>query len=200
MKYLILSFLLFAVAPVAIKAQQIDVNEWGAHIADSLQNLNIDTIEYYHEFCGECEVVSKPPSDPPHSHLCQIKGSWMEITNVIIYKQNGRLYSLAFDCNYPPIKKSLNKVESLDYFVSIIPILNKRDKVLRENQKKHLFPEPVIVDGDYQQATLYLHGKKKTVYLHEDYMKKVKPFWLDFELTLVRKIERDTSPKLPTAH
>ena len=200
MKHLILSFLLFIIAPFAIKAQQIDVNEWATHIADSLQNINIDTIEYYHEFCGECEVRSKPPSDTAHSHSCQIKGSWMEFANVIIYNQNGKLYSLTFDCSYPPIKNSLSKGESLNYFISIIPILNKRDKVLREKQKKHLFPEPIIVDGDYEQATLYLHRKRKTVYLHDDDIKKVKPFWLKYELILVRKIELDISPKLPTAH
>ena len=82
----------------------------------------------------------------------------------------------------------------------MIHILNRRNKVLLERQKKHLFNGPIIVDGGYQLATLYIHEKKMTVSLHDDDLQKDKSFWLKNEFELVRKIEDDMKSKLPAAN
>src|ERR1700679_923935 len=80
-------------------AQKINLEKWVAHVVDSLQKNRVDTMVYYHEYCGEC-YITRAFGDTVKHHNCQLENSWVQIENTIIYKQNGGYFSLAFDCNY----------------------------------------------------------------------------------------------------
>jgi hypothetical protein len=89
-------------------SQKVSIQKWVNHAVDSLKKNHVDTIEYYHQYCGEC-IILKPPvnvNNPQEksASYCEDNG-WVQVENVIIYQQNGRHYSLTFDCANPPIKK-----------------------------------------------------------------------------------------------
>lgn len=166
------------------------MDQWVFNIVDSLRQNKVDTIEYYHAYCGECMV------EKPNTSSCYVNTGWTQIQNTIIYKQEGVYYSLTFNCSYPPIKQQLQGVKSLDYFLSITSLLDKRDKyqaVLRKNKK---FNPPVIVDGGYEEAVLYYNGSTKSVYMQEN-QKNDKVwrslFWIDKQTKLLKLMESETS-------
>jgi hypothetical protein len=194
MRYLIQVISLIVIIPFASNAQTVDVNKWATHIVDSLQKNKVDTIEYYHAYCGECEILRKPTDTLP-THQCDV-GDWTEILNDIIYKQGGKSYSLTFNCGYPPIKKELKSVKSLDYFLSIVPILNRRDKYGASMQKKRKFNPMVVVDGGYEKALFYCGKVRQSIFMQED-QKTNKGwrayFWIDKQIKLLALLEAETA-------
>lgn len=119
-------------------AQKISLEKWVERNVDSLNNIGIDTIIYYHDYCGECIVLEKPVNindTTARKHHCEIDNSWTQLANLIIYKQKGANYTLSFDCSYPPLKSTLKTCTSIPYFLTIVPDLNRRDTLQKAVQK-----------------------------------------------------------------
>jgi len=183
------------VASLKASAQKINLEKWVTHVVDSLQKNKADTIEYYHEYCGECDIT-RAFGDTVKHHNCQIENSWVQIENTIIYKQNGEYFSLAFNCNYPPIRKKLSHIKSLEYFVSIVPALNHRDQTLTALRKHNKFAPLESVDGIYKQAFLYWEGIKQSVYLHDEPTSdqtQLSFLWISKEINLFKLIASELS-------
>jgi hypothetical protein len=196
-----LIILLFIISSVTcVDAQKINLEKWVSHTVDSLRNKRVDTIEYYHAWCCECEVTRRPPNftDTSKGHECDVVGSTgcEQISTLLIYKQNHTYYSLPFNCGYPPIKKDLKNIKSLDYFISLIPVLSKRDSYNKEMRRKHKFNPPMVVDGGYEEAILYISGRKRSVYMQDD-QKTTKVwrtyFWIDKQTKLLALLESETT-------
>jgi len=203
MKVRLLNFLLVMLSINYANAQKVDLEKWVSHNVDSLQKIRVDTIEYYHAYCGECIILRKPPilgqpTDTLPTHQCDVGNGWEQRVNDIIYKQKGKYYSLTFNCSYPPIKKELKSANSLKYFLSIVPVLNKRDKHEAAMRKKRKFNPPIIVDGGYEEAFLYCSHIKQHVFMQDD-QKTDKGwrfyFWIDKQTKLLALLESETSSK-----
>ncbi|MBB3055014.1 hypothetical protein [Mucilaginibacter gotjawali] len=138
------------------------------------------------------------PTDTVPTHQCDVGTGWVQRVNAIIYKQNNKYYSSTFNCGYPPIKKKLTNVKSLDYFLSIIPILNKRDQYGAAMRKRHKFNPLISVDGGYEEAFLYCGRIRKSVFMKED-QKTDKEwrryFWIDKQTKLLAMLESETASK-----
>jgi len=197
MKFWSLTLLLIAFGITDNYAQKINLETWTSHIVDSLQKNHIDTIVYYHAYCGECFIARKP-TDTVQPRSCDVGTAWVQIANDIFYKQKGKYFSLTFNCSYPPIKKELKNVKSLDYFLSIVPVLVRRDRYSKEMFKKRKFNPPIVVDGGHEEALLYCGHIKKSVFMQED-QKTDKGwrqyFWIDKQTKLLALLESDISPK-----
>jgi hypothetical protein len=178
-------------------AQKVSIKNWVSHTIDSLKKNQIDTIEYYHAYCGECEILRKPTDTLP-THQCDVGNGWEQRVNDIIYKQKGKYYSLTFNCSYPPIKKELKSANSLTYFLSIVPVLVKRDRYGEAMKKRRKFNPPIMVDGGYEDAFLYCGNIKQHVFMQED-QKTDKAwkayFWIDKQTELLKLLESETSAK-----
>ena len=174
-------------------AQKINLEEWVKHQRDSLTGNGIDTIIYYHQYCGECSVKVKN-DDKPNCEV--IDHSWTLIASSLIYKQNGDAFSLKFNYCKPPIKSKITSCKSIPYFLSIIPTLHKRDEAYAQMRKQDKFFPPVPTDGSYEGATLYCRKKRSSISLNEyqknegyKYWKSY--FWIDKEIRLITLIEQD---------
>ena len=204
MKYwFLLNLLLLILSINYAYSQKVSLDKWVSHTIDSLQKRNIDTIEYYRAYCNECIVSRKPPllgqpTDTLPTHQCDIENGGTERVIDILYKQNNKYYSLTFNCGYPPIKKELKNVKSLDYFLSIVPVLTKRDRYGKAMQKKRKFNPPVMVDGGYEDAFLYCGNIKQHVFMQDD-QKTDKGwrtyFWIDKQTKLLELLESETFTK-----
>ncbi len=196
MKAWFLTFFLISLSINYTYAQKVNLEKWVSHTVDSLQKNHVDTIEYYHTYCHECVILRKPPTDTLPTHQCEDENSSMQVENKIIYRQKNKYYSLTFNCGYPPIKKELENVKSLRYFLSIIPILNKRDKIITARYKKHKFPAPIIVDGRYEEAFIYCNNVRQNVFMHYDkktYKGWSNYLWIDEQIKLLQLINSDIS-------
>ena len=197
MKFWLLLFLPIILNIHFAVAQKISLEKWALHNVDSLHKNHVDTIEYYHAYCGECFISGKPTDTLPR-HQCELENSWVEIENIIIYKQKSKYYSLTFDCNYPPIKKELKGCKSIDYFLSVIPVLNKRDKTITEMYRHNKFLGPIVSDGGYEEVFLYCRSIKQHVDI-QDYQKTDKTwksyFWIDKEIKLLTLVGADLFSK-----
>ncbi|HEY5325357.1 MAG TPA: hypothetical protein VIJ27_00005, partial [Mucilaginibacter sp.] len=200
MKIWPLTFLLIIFCVKYNYAQKLSLVKWVSHTVDSLQTRNIDTIEYYRAYCNECIVSSKPPmlgqpTDTLPTHQCDIENGGTERVIEILYKQNNKYYSLTFNCSYPPIKKELKNVKSIDYFLSIVPILVKRDRYGAAIQTKRKFNPPIMVDGGYEEAFLYCGHIKQRIFMQDD-QKTDKGwryyFWIDKQTKLLSLLESET--------
>jgi len=192
---IILAFLFLRLTPV--DAQKINLEKWVSHTVDSLRKHRVDTIEYYHEYCGGCEIIRKPTDTIP-LHQCETEYSWVQAKNDIIYGQNGKYYLLMFNCGYPPIKREVQIVKSLEYFVSIIPDLDERDKYWAEKRKEHKFAPPITIDGVYEEAILYIGHFKQRVFMQGDQKKDknwLSFFWMDKQIKLLELLESEISSK-----
>jgi hypothetical protein len=174
-------------------AQKINLEKWVKHQRDSLIRNGIDTIIYYHHYCGECSVKVKG-DDKPNCEV--IDNSWTLIESFLIYKQNGNAFAIKFNYCKPPIKTKLISCKSTPYFLSIIPILHKRDKVYAQMRKQVKFFPPIPTDGSYEEATLYCHKSRSNVSLseyqkNEGYKYWKSYFWIDEEIKLITLIEQD---------
>lgn len=200
LKPFIITFVLILLCLNIVYAQKINLEKWVSKTVDSLKKEKIDTIEYYHSYCGECWIIEKPvdKNTKTNKTYCDVGSGWVQIENIIIYKQKNKYYTLSFNCNYPPIKKELASVKSLDYFISIIPILYKGDKTLKHLYQKNKFNPPIAVDGGYEEAYIYWNKKKQSVFLQEDQKtSKVwnKFFWIPKQVQLLKFIKSDIALK-----
>jgi hypothetical protein len=179
-------------------AQKINLEKWVSHQVDSLRHEKVDTIEYFHAYCGECAIVEKPPMLGAPSHNCDVGNGWTQLKTIIIYQQNNHYYSLKFNCGYPPIKDELQNIKSIKYFLSIVPDLIKRDKYENALYKKHKLNPPVTVDGGYEEAVLYIPQVKSSVYMQEN-QKTDKAwrsfFWIGKQTQLLKLLEDETADK-----
>jgi len=203
MKFWALTLLLIIPGVKHSYAQKVSLKDWVSHTVDSLNRKHVDTIEYYHAYCGECEILRKPPmlggpADTLPTHRCDVGNGWVQMVNDVIYKQKGRYYSLTFNCSYPPIKKELQNVKSLDYFLSIVPVLVKRDKYGDAMQKKRHFNPPITVDGGYEEAFLYCGHVRKSIFM-QDGQKTDKGwrtyFWIDKQTKMLAMLESEIGSK-----
>lgn len=152
----------------------------------------IDTIIYYHQFCGECSVIEKRQN----KNCDVLDNSWTLINSYFIYKKAGVSYSLKFNyCNSPIIRK-LDACKSIAYFLSIRQVLQKRDLEFAQMRKKAKFFPPIPTDGGYEETTLY-YGKYIYKVSMSEYQKGEgykywkKYFWTNDEIKLTNLIEQD---------
>ena len=116
--FLTLLFIVFIYNAFAQKENGVE--KLSKYKIDSLQSIHVDTIIHYYAYCGECEISAKPQ--------CYMLSGYTLTENVLIYKQQGKYYTLDFDCNDKPAKRLLNDCKSIPYFISVTPILIARDK------------------------------------------------------------------------
>lgn len=178
------------------------LRDWVKHQKDSLNKNGVDTIIYYHNFCGECSVVKQKAN----FYNCEVyDNGWELVESRFIYKQNGNIFSLKFNyCNLPIITQ-IKDSRSIPYFLSIIPMLKQRDKVDTQRKKLHKFfpPIPTPTDGFYEDTKLYLHKSEIAVslsgYQKEEGYKYYKSFfWIDKEIKLMQLIEQDITQSTNT--
>jgi hypothetical protein len=196
MKLNLISLLLFLLCINYVSAQKVNLKRWVKHTVDSLQKDHVDTILYYHEYCSECDVKSKV-------HHCEIEDvGYEQIENIIIYQKNERFYSLTFDCNYPSIKNELISCKSIPYFISVVPVLNARDRAIKGIYKQHKFLPPIPSDGVYTGATIYCNKVTQGIYMSNE--QKTDPdsykawgqyFWFDKQVKLFELINADLLSK-----
>jgi hypothetical protein len=173
-------------------AQKINLEKWVKHQRDSLIRNGIDTIIYYHHYCGECSLLE----NKDNKHREALDNGWTLIESYFIFKKNGDFFSLTFNYCSPPIISKLDFCKSIPYFLSIIPVLHKRDWVYAQMRKQAKFFPPIPTDGSYEEATIYFRKHSSKVSL-SDYQKKEgykywkKYFWIDKELKIVSLIEED---------
>ena len=162
----------------------------------SLKNINIDSILWYHSYCGECDVLRKEPVPIEYSD-CSILTGYTLTYNAIIYKQYGKYFILNFDCKNLVIKRELNNCKSVQYFISIIPILNERSKAIKAMHRKGIYL-PYQVDGGFEDADIYFNKVKKHVSMSdtEETNKDFKKyFWISKQITLFKLISEDIAEK-----
>ena len=82
-------------------AQKINLAEWVKHQRDSLIRNGVDTIIYYHQYCGECSLIETKDN----KHCEAFDNDWVLIDSYFIYKKNGTAFSLRFNYCNPPLKK-----------------------------------------------------------------------------------------------
>lgn len=196
MKYWPCCFLFLSFSVHLAYAQKVNLEKWVKHTVDSLRKDHIDSIEYYHAYCGECEILKTPGKIS--GHTCDVGNGWVQIANIVLYKQKDSYFSLTFDCGYPPVKKELKKVNSIEYFLSIVPVLNERDKTLKEMYKHFIFPGPSFVDGGYEEAIVYVKGHQQKVAMQENEKTSTAwrtHFWIDKQTKLLEMLESETSLK-----
>ncbi len=70
-------------------AQQKGIEKLSNHYIDSLKCTHIDTILWYHSYCGEC--FFRKTDAPIKYYNCQVQSGYDLSYNVIIYKQNGHI-------------------------------------------------------------------------------------------------------------
>jgi hypothetical protein len=200
--FILISIMLVAVITAA-HAQKVNLQKWVTHTVDSLHKNHVDTIEYYRAYCNECIISRKPPelgqpTDTLPTHQCDIENGGTETVIDIIYKQKNKYYSLTFNCGYPPIRKELKSVKSLDYFLSIVPILAKRDRYGDAMQKKNKFNPPITVDGGYEEAFFYCGHVKQAVFMQDNQKTSTAwraYFWIDKQTKLLALLEAETALK-----
>ncbi len=193
LKILTTLFIACLLSSVTIAQTKVNLNDWLKREKDSLNKVGVDTIIFYHQYCGGCSVKENKSNE----HCEVIDNSWTFLEGGFLYKQKGRAYSLKFNYCNAPIKQELPKCGSISYFLSILPTLKKRDQVYIQRRKAFKFFPPIPTDGSYQAATLYL--KKKTVDVSLSYHQKTDGysnwkgfFWIDKEIKLFDLIEKDT--------
>jgi hypothetical protein len=160
---------------------------------DSLKHIDVDTIIYYHSYCGECII-------PNPKHTCTADYGYTLTANVLIYRQNGNFYSLDFDCYNLPVKKQLDNCKSIPYALSIIPTLNARDKTLKAMSKKRKFLGPVQADGDFEKVSIYYVNKQQSLSMaslekDEFYKTYRKYYWINSQIKLLKLISIDLATK-----
>jgi len=175
-----------------VKAQKIDLNAWAKKQKDSLIRNGIDTIMYYHQYCGECTVKEKTGNK-----ICDVSDNdWTLINSYYIFKKKGAYYSLKFNYCNPPIITKLVPCKSISYFLSILMALHNRDLTYTQMHKKAKFFPPIPSDGSYEDATLYInkkiHNASLSEYQKKDGYKYWKKYpWIDKEIALMKLVEQD---------
>ncbi|MBS7563810.1 hypothetical protein KHS38_05290 [Mucilaginibacter sp. Bleaf8] len=82
MKFLLKILFIMLLGHVAT-AQSINIRKWANRQIDSLNRIHVDTIVYYHSFCGNCEVRRS-------YNFCEVYDNGnVTMENAIVYKQSG---------------------------------------------------------------------------------------------------------------
>lgn len=173
-------------------AQKINLEAWAKRQKDSLTRNGVDTLMYYHHYCGECAVIEQKE----HKNCEVLDNDWTFIDSYYIFKKNGAFYSLKFNyCNSPVITK-LASSKSIPYFLSIKAVLHNRDLTYAQMRKQAKFFPPIPTDGSYEEATLYIRKQtsKSSIseYQKKDGYKYWKKYpWIDKEIALMKLVEQD---------
>jgi len=180
---------MIALLNVQVCYGQKDIEKLSRDKIDSLNHIKVNTILYYRSFCGECEILG-------HGRFCKADFGYTLISNIIIYRQNGNFYSLDFDCYDQPIKKQIDNCKSIPYSLSIISILNSRDKTLKVFYKKGKFLGPVQVDGTFETVNIYFNKQHQTLSMSNSektdlYKIYKKYYWIDSQIKLLNLISAD---------
>jgi hypothetical protein len=179
---------------------QKSVEQVSREKVDSLRKLHIDTLIWYHSYCGEC--FFKKTDAKVKYYTCQVQSGYDLSYNAIIYKQHGSYFLLNFDCSSPVIKSLLDTCNAADYFISIIPQLDERDKIIEQMKKNNEFSGPFQIDGFFSEADIYFNGKSQHADLshmvesesnqsgiYKDYKKKL--LQIDLEVNLFKILRAD---------
>lgn len=189
MKSLLKIFFIILLGQVAT-AQSINIRTWATRQIDSLQQVHVDTIVYYHQFCGGCEVRRS------YKYCDVYDNGNVNMESIILYKQSGSFYRLAFNCGDVPDKIELKSCKSIPYFLSITGVLKNRDKAINAIYSQKKFLPPNLADGFYTQAELYCHKSNYRVSL-SDYQQRdgykvwKQYFWIDKEIQLLKLLDAD---------
>lgn len=195
MKYYLIALLLFV---TQIGYAQKDIETLSQSKIDSLRGVHVDTIIWYHSYCGEC--FFKKTDAPIKYYTCRVQSGYDLSYNAILYKQQGNYYLLNFDCTDIIIKRKLDSCRSAPYFISIIPVLKERDKTIIEMNKKGVFLESMQIDGGFDDAYIYLNNKVHHVHINEEVdsdQTKIpkRNYWTNKEIKLVGYILSDVKIK-----
>jgi hypothetical protein len=193
-----LLFLLLILFAFNTYAQKKGIEKLSKHKIDSLRNKHIDTILWYHSYCGECFI--KKNDNPIKYANCTVQSGYDLTYNAIIYKQKDKYFILNFDCNNLLIKRQLDSCKSIPYFISIMSILNSRDKTIKEIYRKGGFLGPLQSDGGFEDADIYYHNIKQHITMTsteatDEVYKQY--FWIGKEIKLFRLISGDIVIKKP---
>ncbi|MEO6851607.1 MAG: hypothetical protein ABI203_10065 [Mucilaginibacter sp.] len=196
MKFLLLLVLLFS---FSVSYSQKGIEKLSKEKIDSLKNIQIDTIIWYHSYCGEC--FFKKTDAPIKYYTCQVESGYDLSYNAIIYQQVGKYFILNFDCNNLVIKRQLDTCKSMSYFISIISVLNARDKAIEQMRKKGQFSGPSQTDGGFEDVEISLNKNFQHVHIQDeiDYNTSKmaqQNFWNIKEIKLIRLISNDIKEKL----
>jgi len=191
MKHLLI-FLLTILLSNHVCAQK-GIEKLSAQKIDSLQHVRVDTIVHYSSYCGECDILGK-------RNNCNMLSGYLLIDNILLYKQNGRYYTLTFDCTNNTVKQTLDSCQSIPYFLSIMQTLHARDKTIKTMFKKGRFLGPLIADGKFEDADIYVDHRKQNVSMSGSektdlYKIYKKYFWIDKQIKLLKLITADTGLK-----
>ncbi len=200
--FLLITFLV-AIPLSNLFAQKPTLTQLTKTKVDSLRKTGADAIMWYKSYCGECEVISHEthPASIPANHYCTVDAQGYTLTdNVILYKQNDSYYKLIFDCTYPLKKEKLDSCRSIAYFISIVPVLNHRDRAIKALYKSGRFLGPSQSDGGFEDVTLYLKKASQRVSMADGekgdmYAVYKKYFWINKEIKLLDLIEKDIAIK-----
>lgn len=195
--------LLFSILVAGNTYAQKGIEELSQNKIDSLRSEHVDTIIWYHSYCGECEILSRPdiskPNTPIRYSYCTVLSGYTLTNNIILYKQKGNYFLLNFDCNNLIIKRQLDTCKSISYFISIIPTLYARDKTITAMHRRGEFLGPMQTDGSFEEADIYFHQTKQHISMSD--IEKTpaykKYFWAIKQIKLFELISADIAVKKP---
>jgi hypothetical protein len=176
-----------------IYAQKISIEKLSKQKIDSLRSKHVDTMLWYHSYCGECEVFNK---EIKYAN-CNVFSGYTLTYNSILYKQMSKYFILNFDCNNLVMKRQLDTCKSIPYFISIIPILNARDKTLKVMHKNGEF-FPWQVDGGFEDADIYINKTTQHISMSdmEETNKVFKKYiWIGKQIKLLKLVSGDIAVK-----
>ena len=179
-------------------AQKTGIEKLSKSKIDSLRSERVDTILWYHSYCGDCWF--KKTDAPIKYYNCPVESGYDLACNVIIYRQKGEYFILNFDCTNFVMKRRLDTSKSIPYFVSIISTLNARDKAIKELDKKNdkYLLGAMQMDGFFNEADIYCnkisqHVRMTDTETTDKYYKKY--FWIDKQIKLFELISSDIAVK-----
>jgi hypothetical protein len=174
-------------------SQKLSIEKLSKDKIDSLRNEHVDTIMWYHSYCGECLIVNRPDTPIIYSN-CTLQLGYKLNNNLIFYKQKGKYFVINFDCNNITIKRQINVCKALPYFISIIPALDSRDKAIKDMYKKGGSYSPWQMDGGLENMDIYFNKKSQHISMSskEETDKLYKKYaWIDKQIMLLNLISAD---------
>ena len=178
-------------------SQKLSIEKLSKDKIDSLKNEHVDTIMWYHSYCGECAIVKRLDTPLIYSN-CTLQIGYKLNTNLIFYKQNGKYFIINFDCNNLTVKRQITICKSLPYFISIIPVLDARDKTIKQIYQKGDYYSPWQVEGGLENMDIYFNKKSQhiTMSAKEETDKLYKKYtWIGKQIILLNLLSDDIHVK-----